>query len=152
MRAEAPIDADQSPPELEREEREKRRRQKQLQKQILLQRQQMKEQKLKEYLEKRKQDRQRHRDTGATVDSHTNSDSRPLKEDQSELQGMPVEHHAGDIRVREESQHLLKSHIPEELPHSTNRHNSDTGERDTVKEKKKEEREMVRSWARAHRK
>ena len=142
----AGITADQSPPELNREEREKRRRQKQLQKQILLQRQQMKEQKLQEYLEKRKQGRQRHKEPAEESQRH--SEKRRSKEKKGEHEEEAVAH-AGEIG---RGRHSLKGHRHDSHEGPPTRHQSDTAPRDVMKERKKEEREMVRSWARAHRK
>ena len=142
----AGITADQSPPELNREEREKRRRQKQLQKQILLQRQQMKEQKLQEYLEKRKQGRQRHKEPAEESQRH--SEKRRSKEKKGEHEEEAVAH-AGEIG---RGRHSLKGHRHDSHEGPPTRRQSDTAPRDVMKERKKEEREMVRSWARAHRK
>ena len=145
----AGITADQSPPELNREEREKRRRQKQLQKQILLQRQQMKEQKLQEYLEKRKQGRQRHKDSDAPAEeSQRHSEKRRSKEKKGEHEEEAVAH-AGEIG---RGRHSLKGHRHDSHEGPPTRRQSDTAPRDVMKERKKEEREMVRSWAKAHRK
>ena len=139
MQTESGVAADQSPPELDREEREKRKRQKQLQKQILLQRQQLKEQKLQEYLEKQKQKGKK--DPGETPEQlRRNSDKRSPKE---------------DATTREREQNSLKRHQHEAQQHSPgspNRHHPDATDRNAVRERKREERDMVRSWAKAHKK
>ncbi|CAI8023157.1 hypothetical protein GBAR_LOCUS13567 [Geodia barretti] len=136
-RAESGVAADKTPPELDRKEREKRRRQKQLQKQILLQRQQLKEQKLQEFLEKRKQKGKK--DTAVTTleESGRNSDKRSPKEDTS---------------ARERGQNSFKRHQQQHSPSSPNRYHPDSEARDAARERKREERDMVRSWAKAHKK
>jgi hypothetical protein len=144
-----------------RDEREKKRRQKQLQKQILLQRQQMKEQKLQQYLEKQKQ-----KETVApTKDLETKPDrvrshehrSKSRHDHQPEDTSVVSKSHPRDIRSRERGQHSLKSYPhhqshQEHSPHPMSRHRSDTSPEQVVRERKMEERDMVRSWAKAQRK
>ena len=60
--------------------------------------------------------------------------------------------HGGDIRTRERGQYSLKSHSEQSHKgpnHSPNRHHSDAA---ALRDKRKEERDMVRSWAKAQRK
>ena len=157
----------ESSPEVAREERERRRKRKQLQKQILLQRQQIKEQKLQEYLKKRKK---REHEKGqisvpVTVDSRrhsekVNSHGHPSKRNHNEKQLEDSSHvaksHAGDIRTRERGQYSLKAHPnrSHQRPSSSpgHRNTADTGAGHASLERKLEERDLVRSWAKAQRK
>lgn len=144
-----------------RDEQERKRRKKQ--KQILLQRQQMKEQKLHEYLEKQKQ-----RETVVpTEDLEMSREGIQSHEHRSKLRHNSHEHqpqdisvvsksHPRDIRSRERGQHSLKSRPhhqshQERPPHPSGRHYSETSSEQVVRERKMEERDMVRSWAKAQR-
>ena len=130
--------------------REKKRRQKQ----ILLQRQQLKEQRLKEFIEKQKKEREEN--SKATDDSQGVSETheRPSRKHRNDQQNSPKAR-AGDIQTRGRGQYSLKArpHQSRQGPsHSPSRHNSDAGSRNSLKEQKMEERDMVRSWVKAQHK
>ena len=114
----------------------------------------MKEQKLHEYIK-----RQKHKENQSPADrvkGHSRKD--PLRTHQNERQlneggsSGASRGHGGDIRTRERGQYSLKSRSEESHQghnRSPNRHHSDAG---ALRERKMEEREMVRSWTKARRK
>lgn len=130
-----------------RDEQEKTRRQKQLQKQILLQRQQIKEQKLQQYLEKQKQKQHKESATRDPVESQERHTKYTHSSQQSKSQPR-------DVRSRERGQRSLKAnlHQSDQGASSLSRHHSDSGKEQSLKERKIEERDMVRSWAKEQRK
>lgn len=139
----------QSPPQVRAAGNEqKTRRQKQLE--ILLQRQQIKEQKLQEYLEKQKQ-KEKQKET-AVGDPEKQLESNKHQSRHAPSSQQPKSQ-PRDVRSRERGQLSLKvySHQSDEGASLLSRHHSDAGKEQSLRERKMEERDVVRSWAKAQR-
>ena len=157
-------------PQAVQDDQEKQRRQKQLQKQILLQRQQMKEQKLQEYLEKQKQQQKQQQKrsdfSAATRQDLENSTERVHAHEHRSRQYREEHLHHDQVNSSRQSntppihiQSSARQHSPrhhsddpshQSVP-SPGQHRSGAGAERSTRERKKEERDIVRSWAKEQR-